>query len=135
MRSDYLANNDRFQGDDMAEITIYHNPKCSKSRLTLQLLRDRGIEPQIVEYIRQPLNVAQIKRLLELLNISPRELLRKQESDYRALNLSDPLLSADSLINAMAEHPVLMERPIVVVGERAALGRPPESVLDILPPG
>ena len=118
----------------MFEITIYHNPKCSKSRRTLQLLRDRGIEPQIVEYIRHPLNVAQIRRLLELLNMSPRELLRKKESDYKALNLSDPSLSADSLINAMAEHPVLMERPIVVVGERAALGRPPESVLDILPP-
>lgn len=116
----------------MAEITIYHNPKCSKSRQTLQLLHDRGIKPKIVEYLKQPLSTSQIKRLLKKLQMSPRELLRKKEADYSALNLADPKLGADTLIKAMAEHPALMERPIVVVGDRAILGRPPERVLDIL---
>jgi arsenate reductase (glutaredoxin) len=116
----------------MEKITIYHNPGCSKSRQTLQLLRDRGIEPTIVEYLKQPLSTSQIKRLLKMLQMSPRELLRKKESEYSALNLADPKLDADVLIKAMAEHPVLIERPIVVMGVRAVLGRPPEKVLDIL---
>jgi len=116
----------------MTDITIYHNPRCSKSRQTLQLLRDRGIEPTIVEYLKQPLSVAQIKRLLALLKMNPRELLRNKEADYAALNLANPKLSEGALIKAMTEHPQLMERPIVVVGERAALGRPPERVLEIL---
>jgi arsenate reductase len=114
------------------EITIYHNPKCSKSRAALQLLRDRDLEPKIVEYLKHPLDASQIKRLLKMLKMSPRELLRKKEADYRALNLADPKLSADILINAMVAHPILMERPIVVGGERAVLGRPPERVLDLL---
>ena len=116
----------------MANIIIYHNPKCSKSRQTLQLLRDHGIEPTIVEYLKTPPSAAQIKRLLSLLKMSPRELLRKKEADYSALNLADSKLSKDNLIKAMAEHPRLMERPIVVAGQRAVLGRPPEKVLDIL---
>ena len=116
----------------MTEITIYHNPKCSKSRQTLQLLRDRGIEPTIVEYLKQPLSAAQIKRLLNMLQMSPRELMRNKEADYIALNLADPKLSEGALTEAMAEHPQLIERPIVVVGERAAIGRPPERVLEIL---
>lgn len=116
----------------METITIYHNPRCSKSRQALQLLRDRGIEPTIVEYLKQPLAAAEIKRLLKLLQLSPRELMRKKEAQYRALNLADPELGADGLIKAMAEHPVLIERPIVVAGERAVLGRPPEKVLDVL---
>ena len=95
-------------------------------------MRERGIEPKIVEYIKQPLNVTQIKRLLRLLEMSPRELMRKKESDYRALNLADPNLKPDILIHALVDHPALMERPIVVVGDRAVVGRPPESVLDIL---
>ena len=116
----------------MEKITIYHNPKCSKSRQTLQLLRERGIEPIIVEYIKQPLNASQLKRLLKMLQLEPRELMRKKESEYKDLNLADTKLSQDRLINAMAEHPILMERPIVVVGSKAALGRPPEKVLAIL---
>jgi len=116
----------------MTDITIYHNPRCSKSRETLQLLRDRGIDPTIVEYIKQPLSPAQIKGLLAMLKKNPRELLRKKEAEYAALNLANPKLSEGDLIKAMAEHPQLMERPIVVVGKRAALGRPPESVLEIL---
>ena len=116
----------------MEKVTIYHNPKCSKSRQTLQLLRERGIEPIIVEYLKQPLNASQIKRLLKMLQLEPRELMRKKESEYKDLNLADTKLSQDTLINAMAEHPILMERPIVVVGSKAALGRPPENVLEIL---
>jgi len=116
----------------MTDITIYHNPRCSKSRQTLQLLRDRGIEPTIVEYLKQPLSAAQIKHLLAMLQMSPRELMRDKEADYTALNLADPKLSEDALIEAMAEHPQLMERPIVVAEERATLGRPPERVLEIL---
>ena len=116
----------------MEKITIYHNPKCSKSRQTLQLLRERGIEPIIVEYLKQPLNASQLKRLLKMLQLEPRELMRKKESEYKDLNLADTKLSQESLINAMAEYPILMERPIVVVGSKAALGRPPENVLAIL---
>ena len=116
----------------MTDITIYHNPRCSKSRQALQLLRDRGIDPTIVEYLKQPLSPVQIKRILAMLRMSPRELMRKQEAEYAALNLANPKLSEGALIKAMAEHPQLMERPIVVVGTRAALGRPPESVLEIL---
>jgi arsenate reductase len=116
----------------MANVTIYHNPRCSKSRQTLQLLRDYGIEPTIVEYLKTPPSASQIKRLLGLLKMAPRELLRTKEAEYKALNLADPKLSKDSLIKAMADHPVLMERPIVVAGAKAALGRPPENVLDIL---
>ena len=116
----------------MAEITIYHNPRCSKSRQALQLLHERGIQPEIVEYLKQPLSAAQIKRLLKMLHMTPRELLRIKEAEYSSLSLADPKLGPDVLIKAMAEHPVLMERPVVVVGERAVLGRPPERVLDIL---
>lgn len=116
----------------MTKITIYHNPRCSKSRQTLQLLRDHGIEPKIVEYLKQPLSTLQLKRLLDMLHMGPRDLLRKKEAEYSALNLADTTLDADALIKAMIEHPALMERPIVVVGEKAALGRPPEKVLDIL---
>jgi len=116
----------------MTDITIYHNPRCSKSRQALQLLRDRGFDPTIVEYLKRPLSPAQIKHLLAMLKMSPRELLRNKEADYAALNLADPKLSEGALIKTMAEYPQLMERPIVVAGEKAALGRPPESVLEIL---
>ena len=113
----------------MTNITIYHNPRCSKSRETLQLLRDRGYEPKVVEYLKNPLSTSQIKRLLKM---EPRELMRTKEAEYKALNLINPKLTKDSLIAAMVEHPVLMERPVVVVGDKAALGRPPEKVLAIL---
>ena len=116
----------------MAGITIYHNPRCSKSRQTLQLLRDRGVEPHVVEYLKNPPSAAQLKRLLSLLQMGPRELMRTKEAEYKALNLADPKLSKDSLIKAMAEHPVLIERPIVVAGDRAVIGRPPEKALDII---
>jgi len=96
------------------------------------MLRDRGIDPVIVEYLKQPLDMQQIRRLLEMLNLQPGELLRKKEAEYRALGLDKPGLSPAILIKAMADHPVLIERPIVVAGAKAVLARPPEKVLDIL---
>lgn len=116
----------------MAGITIYHNPRCSKSRQALQLLRDRGLETNIVEYLKQPFDEQQIKRLLKMLEMKPRDLLRKKEVEYRALGLDDPKLSPAMLIKAMVDNPVLIERPIVVAGEKAVLARPPEKVLDVL---
>lgn len=115
-----------------AMVTIYHNPRCSKSRQTLALLRDRGIEPEIVHYLETPPNAATLKTLLRKLGMSARQLLRTGEPEYAAAGLDDPVLAEDALIAAMARHPRLIERPIVVAGARAALGRPPERVLEIL---
>ncbi len=114
------------------KVVIYHNPRCTKSRQTLELLRERGIEPRIVEYLKTPPDEQEIARLLKLLGRSPRELMRRKESEYRALGLDDPTLEDATLIRAMHEHPRLIERPIVVRGDRAAIGRPPEQVLEIL---
>ena len=111
---------------------IYHNPRCSKSRQTLELLRERGIEPEIVEYLKTPPDELMLARLLKQLGIGPRDLLRTKEPEYAALGLADPGLDDDALIRAMAEHPKLIERPIVVHGRRAVLGRPPEKVLELL---
>lgn len=114
-------------------VTIYHNPHCSKSRQTLQLLRDRGIEPKVVEYLKQPPDADQLKRIIELLGTTPRELLRTSETEYRELGLDDAARSDDELIRAMAQHPRLIQRPIVIAGSKARIGRPPELVEDILP--
>ncbi len=113
-------------------VTIYHNPRCSKSRQTLALLRDRGIEPQIIEYLKTPPSAEELKDILRLLGRSPRELMRRKEDAYREAGLDNAALDDDALIAAMVEHPILIERPIVLAGGRAALGRPPEAVLDIL---
>lgn len=113
-------------------VTIYHNPRCSKSRQTLALLRDRGIEPEIVEYLDTPPDAAQIKTILGLLAMGPRDLMRKKEAPYRDAGLDDPSLDDDALVAAMVAHPILMERPIVLANGKAAVGRPPEAVLDIL---
>lgn len=113
-------------------VTIYHNPRCSKSRQTLALLRDRGIEPEIVEYLDTPPDAAQIKTILGLLAMGPRDLMRKKEAPYRDAGLDDPSLNDDALVAAMVAHPILMERPIVLANGKAAVGRPPEAVLDIL---
>lgn len=113
-------------------VTIYHNPRCSKSRQTLGLLRDNNLEPEIVEYLKTPPDAATLGRLLDMLGLEPRELMRKKEQEYKQNDLENPDLSRDELIEAMVAHPKLMERPIVVKGGKAALGRPPESVLDIL---
>jgi len=113
-------------------IEIFHNPRCSKSRATLALLQERGFEPEIRLYLEQPPDAAELRAILRMLRIPARELLRKGESEYRELGLADEAISEPSLIAAMAAHPRLIERPIVISGKRAAIGRPPESVLDIL---
>lgn len=114
------------------DITIFHNPRCSKSRQTLQLLQEQGIEPTIRLYLEDSPKAKEIKELLAKLDISPRELLRKGEEAYKENKLSNKELSDAELIKAMAEFPKLIERPIVVNGDRAKLGRPPEQVLEIL---
>ena len=114
-------------------ITIYHNPRCSKSRQTLALLEENGVTPTIVEYLKTPPSTATITHLLQLLEMQPRDLMRKNEDEYKVLNLKDESLSNDQLIQAMHETPKLIERPIVVVDyKKAVIGRPPESVLELL---
>ena len=113
-------------------VTIYHNPRCSKSRQTLQLLRDKGVEPNIVEYLKAPPSASEIKNILDILKMAPRDLMRKKEAPYSERGLADKSLSNLELIEAMRAEPVLIERPIVVRGDKAALGRPPENVLTLL---
>ena len=113
-------------------ITLIHNPRCSKSRQTLQLLKDNGIEPTIVDYLKNPLSAQQLDDILQKLAIEPRELMRKKEAIYKELTLADDSLSRKSLINSMVKHPKLIERPIVLANGKAAIGRPPEAVLAIL---
>ncbi len=115
-----------------ADVTIYHNPHCSKSRQTLQLLRDKGIEPFVIEYLKNPPSKAGLKKILSFLGMAPRELMRRQEAAYKEAGLDDPGLTRDDLITAMIAHPILIERPIVVFNGKAAAGRPPEAVLEIL---
>ena len=113
-------------------VTIYHNPRCSKSRQTLELLRDRGIEPEIVEYLKTPPSSDRLDAVLDTLGMEPRALLRTKEAAYREAGMADQELSRRQLIDLMVANPIVIERPIVVNGARAALGRPPESVLSIL---
>lgn len=113
-------------------VTIYHNPRCSKSRKTLELLQDNNIEPVIVLYLEDTPDAATLKALLGKLGISARQLLRKGEDAYKENNLSDTSLSDEALIEAMVKFPKLIERPIVVKGDKAVLGRPPENVLDLI---
>lgn len=113
-------------------VRIYHNPRCSKSRQTLALLEQHGHTPEVIEYLKTPLTAADLETLLTQLGMRPREILRKGEPAYKELGLSDTSLSDMALITAMAAHPILIERPIVETGGKAAIGRPPESVLAIL---
>jgi arsenate reductase len=113
-------------------IRIFHNPRCSKSRAALALLQERGIEPEIVLYLETPPSERELAGILQKLGKSPRELMRRGEAEYRELGLADESLADDQLIAAMAQHPRLIERPIVLAHGKAAVGRPPESVLDIL---
>lgn len=117
----------------MTDLTLYHNPRCSKSRGALELLEARGLTPTVVRYLETPLNATQIKALLGKLGISARQLLRSGEEEYKTLNLADASLSDQQLIDAIAAHPKLMERPILEVGDKAVIGRPPENVLELLP--
>ena len=113
-------------------ITIFHNPRCSKSRATLALLQERGVEPRIRLYLDDPPDAAELRSLLDMLGIGARGLLRTGEPEYRDLGLDDESLGEARIIAAMAATPRLIERPIVVAGRRAAIGRPPEAVLEIL---
>ena len=116
----------------MSKPTMYHNPRCSKSRQTLELLRARGIEPEIVEYLQSPPDARQLEQILDMLGLQPRQLMRTGETEYKENNLADTSLTRDELIQAMVEHPRLIQRPLVVSNGKAALGRPPEDVLEIL---
>lgn len=113
-------------------ITLYHNPRCSKSRQTLQLLQERGVEPDQVLYLDSPPSVTELRELLSKLGMAPRQLLRKGEEAYKTLSLADENLSDSALLKAMSENPKLIERPIVVKGDKAVLGRPPENALELL---
>lgn len=113
-------------------VKIYHNPRCSKSRQTLQLLEEKGLQPEVVEYLKAAPSKTELESVLALLRLNPRELMRKGEAIYKELQLGDDALSDDQLIDAMLQHPILIERPIVLANGKAAIGRPPESVLDIL---
>jgi arsenate reductase (glutaredoxin) len=116
----------------MSKIEIWHNPRCSKSRAALELLNERKLDPEIVLYLEKTPTAARIDAVLELLGIEPRELMRKAEEPYKKLRLDDPKRSRRELVEAMATHPILIERPIVIAGRRAVIGRPPERVLEIL---
>lgn len=114
----------------MSEIVIWHNPRCSKSRQTLALLEERGLSPRIVRYLDTPPTTEQLQQVLQQLKLEPSQLARKGEALWKELGLDDA--SEAQILAAMAEHPRLIERPVVINGERAALGRPPEQVKEIL---
>lgn len=117
----------------MTNAVIYHNPRCSKSRQTLQLLQDNQIQPTVIEYLQTPLSKTQVKQVLKLLQLTPREMMRTKETIYKEQKLSDPSKTPDELIQAMVDHPILIERPIVIINnQKAVIGRPPENVLEIL---
>lgn len=116
----------------MTGYVLYHNPRCSKSRGALDLLQEKGIAPEIVRYLDEPLDAQALRALVRKLGIRPRELLRTGEEEYRSLGLANDAMDDDAIIEAMAAHPRLIQRPILVRGERAVIGRPPERVLELL---
>lgn len=116
----------------MSDVELWHNPRCSTSRNALALLRERGVEPKIVEYLKAPPSAARLEKVLKMLGKEPRELMRKKEAEYRDLGLDDPKKTKKELVQAMVEHPILIERPVAIRGDRAALGRPAEKVLEVL---
>lgn len=127
-----MANSSGAKQPKMTELILYHNPRCSKSRSALELLEDRGLTPTIVRYLETPPTATELKDVLSKLGISPRQLLRSGEDEYKELDLSDASLCDEQLIEAMAAHPRLIERPILIAGDAAVIGRPPEKVLEIL---
>jgi arsenate reductase len=117
----------------MPELTLYHNPRCSKSRAALSLLEERGLQPNIIRYLDTPPTRAELVSLLQKLQLPARQLLRRGEDEYQMLGLDNPDLSEEQLIDAMLQAPKLMERPVLVVDGRAVIGRPTERLLEILP--
>ncbi len=113
-------------------VKIYHNPRCSKSRQTLQLLQEQGVDIEIIEYLKTPPTAAELSAIIEKLNIEPRALMRRNEAAYKETGMNNTDLSNDELINGMVASPKLIERPIVLANDKAAIGRPPENVLAIL---
>ncbi|MGH8226236.1 MAG: arsenate reductase (glutaredoxin) [Gammaproteobacteria bacterium] len=116
----------------MVSITLYHNPRCSKSRAALALLQERGAEVKVIEYLKMPPDAAALRKLLKRLGLNARDVLRKGEAPYRELGLGRDSITDAELVAAIADHPILLERPIAVAGERAVVGRPPERVLELL---
>jgi len=113
-------------------VTIWHNPRCGKSRQTLELVRSEGVEPKVREYLKEPPSKAEVEKLIALLGGDPRELIRDGEAEFKALKLKKADLTAADIADAIARHPILLQRPIVVKGAHAAIGRPPEAVLPLL---
>ena len=116
----------------MTNVTIYHNPRCSKSRQTLELLQEKGIDVDVVEYLSTPPDSGQLDHILTLLGLEPRELMRNNEAEYREQGLDNPDLTRKQLIALMVQYPKVIQRPIVIKDGKAAIGRPPETVLEIL---
>lgn len=116
----------------MSDVTIYHNPKCSKSRQTLDIIEDKGIKPQVILYLETPPSKDVLKQLLIQLKLKPRELMRIKEAEYKDNNLNDESMSDEALIEAMIKYPKLIERPLVTSKGKTVIGRPPENVLEIL---
>ena len=116
----------------MNDLIIYHNPRCSKSRQTLQIIKDHGIKPTIVEYLKTPLDEFDLKNISKLLNKRPKDFVRKNEADFKENNIKDIIENDIELINKMVNFPKIIERPIVLFGDKAVIGRPPESVLELL---
>lgn len=115
----------------MADVTIWHNPRCSKSRAAMAFLEERGIEPHVVRYLETPPDEAELRRVLGLLGMKPRELMRTKEARYKELGLAD-VTDDDALIRAMVENPILIERPVVIQGDKAVVARPTEAIAEIL---
>jgi len=113
-------------------VRIFYNPRCSKCRLTIDILDDKGLDTSVVEYLKTPPDNTELTEILQLLGMEPRDLMRKQETPYKDNNLDNPELSREQLIQAMVDNPILIERPIVINGNKAIIGRPPEKVLEIL---
>ncbi len=116
----------------MQEYTIYHNPRCSKSRQTLQLLKDNGIEPKVVEYLNSPPSVKELKAILKALNCSAQDILRTKEDEYKQSGLNNDKLTVNQQLELMVQFPKVIERPIVVKNDKAVIGRPPENVLELI---
>jgi arsenate reductase (glutaredoxin) len=116
----------------MKQVTIWHNPRCTKSRQALELLKKKKLDPEVVLYLEDPPSAARIDEVLGMLGLEPRELMRKKEAEYQELGLDDPKLARKALVAAMVKRPILIERPVVIAGRRAVIGRPTERILEIL---